>query len=87
MSLHTAPSQLSRVNFGLCVPCPDADKIASLLLCAPSAGYVTWSVIDGHVVVDGGRLVGVDLVQLCADAARLGKQLTAGVSETSLGRR
>ncbi|PNH10028.1 8-oxoguanine deaminase [Tetrabaena socialis] len=71
----------------------DADPVAALLLCAPAAGSVAWSIIDGHVVVREGALVAADgggafdLAALVAQAEEHARVLLAGVSEEAVGRR
>jgi 8-oxoguanine deaminase len=50
-----------------------ADPLAALLFCSPPA--VDLSVIDGRVVVEDGRLVGVDLADLIAHHNALAKEL------------
>jgi len=45
------------------------DPVAALLTCAPTGAWL--SIIDGKVVVEGGRLVGVDLPPLIAEHNRL----------------
>jgi cytosine/adenosine deaminase-related metal-dependent hydrolase len=49
------------------------DPLAALVFCAPV--NVDLSVINGRVVVDGGRLVGVDLGEIVAHHNRISRQM------------
>jgi cytosine/adenosine deaminase-related metal-dependent hydrolase len=50
-----------------------SDPVAALLTCAP--GRVVWSVINGHVVVEGGELRGVDLGPLVEQHNRISRAM------------
>ncbi|MEW6169138.1 MAG: amidohydrolase family protein, partial [Pseudomonadota bacterium] len=50
-----------------------SDPVASLLSCAPASAWL--SVINGRVVVEDGRIVGVDLPELVARHNRAAAQL------------
>jgi cytosine/adenosine deaminase-related metal-dependent hydrolase len=50
-----------------------ADPVAALLFCSPPA--VDLSVIDGRVVVEDGRLLGVDMGDLIAHHNALAQEL------------
>ena len=50
-----------------------SEPVAALLTCAP--GRVAWSVIDGHVVVEGGELRGVDLGRLVEQHNRISRAM------------
>ena len=60
--------------------------MASLLLCAPSAGYVHLSVINGHVVVKDGQLLTIDLAKLVAEGEAATEELCKGLDPAVLGR-
>jgi 8-oxoguanine deaminase len=49
------------------------DPLAALIFCAPV--NVDWSVINGRVVVDGGRLMGFDLREIVARHNRISRQM------------
>jgi hypothetical protein len=63
----------------------EADPLAALVLCAPSAGFVSLSVINGEVVVEGGKLKTVDLPALMRRANEASRRLTRGVSAEAVG--
>ncbi|MFQ5813344.1 MAG: amidohydrolase family protein, partial [Anaerolineae bacterium] len=52
------------------------DPLAALVFCAPV--NVDLSVINGRVVVDGGRLVGVDLGEIVARHNRISRRMVGG---------
>jgi cytosine/adenosine deaminase-related metal-dependent hydrolase len=59
------------------------DPLAALVFCAPA--NVDLSVINGRVVVDGGRLVGVDLGEIVARHNRISEQMVEGAEKRELG--
>ena len=52
------------------------DPVAALVFCAPAR--VAWSMIDGRVVVDGGRLLTVDTAVLARRHRTLAAKLMLG---------
>jgi cytosine/adenosine deaminase-related metal-dependent hydrolase len=52
------------------------DPLGALLFCAPAR--VAWSMIDGKVVVEDGRLVTVDTAKLALEHRRLAAELLRG---------
>jgi hypothetical protein len=67
-----------------CVP-SEADPVAALVLCAPSVGFVSLSVINGEVVVEGGKMKTIDLPTLLKRANEASRRLTRGVSAEAVG--
>ena len=52
------------------------DPVASLIMCAPSVGWVDMSVINGEIVVKDGKLQTLDM-QVCTHASSCIKALRA----------
>ncbi|MGB2942039.1 MAG: 8-oxoguanine deaminase, partial [Candidatus Macondimonas sp.] len=50
-----------------------SDPVASLLTCAPASAWL--SIINGRVVIEDGRLLGVDLPPLIERHRRASRQL------------
>ncbi len=57
------------------------DPVGALLLCAPAS--VTWSVINGHVVVERGQIPGLDMPSLIARHNAIARQMTGGNATTN----
>jgi hypothetical protein len=59
---------------------PYRDPIKALVQCGTSDD-VSKVIVDGHTLVEGGRVVGVDEAQVLADAQREAERLWAEVPE------
>lgn len=62
------------------------DPVAALLLCAPSAGYVHLSIINGVVVAKEGKLLTIDTASLVKDAEAATEELCKYITQEALGK-